>query len=138
LKNSGNRRIQVGGKKRRNSSGIKAMTKTAPAHERVSHVPPSREGKKGVVLYLEPPLVEGLKIIAGIHGQSMHEYLAGVVEKDIAAQRVPGQLAGAIRQVTQRQLAEAIRQVTQRQLPRRQSLKRVESTIRHLTASIPR
>ena len=102
------------------------MTKTAPAHERVSYLRTYREGKKAVVAYVDPRVAQGLKIVAGVHGQSVQEYLSGLVEKDIAAQRIPGQLA------------EAIRQVTERQPPRIASPKRLETALRQLTASIPR
>ena len=97
---------------------------TNSAHAHVSNVAPSRAGKKGILFHIEPELAEGLKIIAGIHGQSMEKYMKGLVIKDLAAQRIP------------RQLAEAIRQVTERQPPPIASPRRLESALRLLTAAI--
>ena len=101
------------------------MTKTT-AHEHASNVAPSRAGKKGILFHVEPELAEGLKIIAGLHGQSIEKYMKGLVIKDIAAQRVPGQLA------------EAIREIAERLSPVRESPRRFESALRKLTASIQR
>ncbi len=89
------------------------MTNTT-AHERVSYLPPSREGKKAIVAYVDPLVAQGLKIVAGVYGQSVQEYLSGLVERDIS-EKQSKDLKSTIRQITAR-LSTAARSAKPRQL----------------------
>lgn len=69
---------------------------------RVSYLPPSRDGKKAVVAYVEPQLAQGLKQVAGMHGQSVQEYLTELIEKDLAAKQSPKYLEQLVHRMAKR------------------------------------
>jgi hypothetical protein len=69
---------------------------------RTSYLPPSRDGKKAVVAYIDPKLAKGLKSVAGMHGQSVQEYLAELIEKDLAAKQSPKYLEQLVKRMAKR------------------------------------
>ena len=73
------------------------MRSTYKAPGRQSYQPPSRAGKKGVVVYLDPETAKDARVVAALNGMSTQEYLSKLIEEDIASRVGPTRLEQTVK-----------------------------------------
>jgi hypothetical protein len=69
---------------------------------RTSYQPPSRAGKKGIVVYVEPATANDIRVVAAMKGLSTQEYLSGLIERDIAAHVSPTRIEDTVKSTVSR------------------------------------